>query len=257
MFADKNSKTKAIMRSVASLAFAASLFAGGSAAQANAAEVEDAAGSAYHVDSNSDGIGEVENGDTDKNNDTTRDVHTNENAQLDVQTAAKMVSALGDAGGYNVFVKGDYTNNHGNVDIGNGANRGNIAVGGNVNLAGNCIAGNAVVGGTVNGTFDNGYSDNSDNAVDFDATFDQINQTSKSLAGLTPNGTVSVGSWSAEILMTGSDPTLNVFTLTVEEYNALRAGNTQLCFNFDVPEGSKCLINIVGEGSINLNNNAK
>ena len=144
MFADKNSKTKAIMRSVASLAFAASLFAGGSAAQANAAEVEDAAGSAYHVDSNSDGIGEVENGDSDKNNDTTRGIHTNENAQLSMQSAAKVVSALGDAGGYNVFVKGNYTNHHGNVDIGNGANRGNIAVGGDVKLAGNCIAGTAV-----------------------------------------------------------------------------------------------------------------
>ena len=277
MFADKKSKTKAIMRSVASLAFAASLFAGGSAAQDNAVEADLPADSSYHEDSNSDGIGEVENGDSDKNNDTTRDVHTNEDAELDANTngntdpdaiadkeaevdaqnEAAVVSALGDAGGFNVFVRGNYTNYHGNVDIGYGANKGNIAVGGDVTLAGNCSAGLAVVGGTLTGSFDNGYFDSSYGVVDFDETFRVLEETSRKLAELTPNGVVCAGGWSAEIVFTGMDTELNVFTITVDEFNAMRGGNQQLCFNFDVPEGSKYLVNIVGSGSVNLNNNAQ
>ena len=164
----ENSKKKGIMKSVAALAFAASMVVGASPAEANAVDTSDVNDAmAFHAHSDSDGIGDVseETGDTDKNNDTTRDVHTNEDAQLDAMSASDMANALGDAGGYNVFVKGDYTNNHGNVDVGYGSAKGNVAVGGNVTLNGgngNCQAGKVVVGGSVSGTFDNGYSNNAE-----------------------------------------------------------------------------------------------
>ena len=171
----------------------------------------------------------------------------------DVEAALDNVFGLGAANGFNVFVKGDYNVN--GADISSNGQLGNLAAGGNVTVPGDYTAGKVVVGGNVNGSFLNGTSDES---IDFDEAFKQLENTSNSLASLEANGTVSQNPWwGAEINFNGSDPELNVFNITVEEFNAMRAeGGGQLSFSFNVPKGSHCVVNIIGEGSVDLSVNA-
>ena len=48
-----------------------------------------------------------------------------------------------------------------------------------------------------------------------------------------------------------SDSDVNVFNMTVEEYNAMKTSEN-MALRYDVPDGSTVILNIVGEGDVNL-----
>ncbi len=83
--------------------------------------------------------------------------------------------------------------------------------------------------------------------------FDEIDIISQCIALLDSNATAKQGNWSGEILFTGKHPTLNIFLLTANQYNSLIAKtNGYFAYNFSVPEGALCIVNIIGDGDISL-----
>ncbi len=243
---DKNKK-KALIKSVAAFTFAVSMFAAQSPAASAMEEASTDVAAATALSQEEENENNEEVSASAENGDDTKDIETNENASLEtaeVEVAAE-VNSLGDASGFNVFVEGDYTNTNHNVDIGNGTSVGNIAVGGDVYLTGdNTSAGVAVVGGDVkSGSFDNGYTST---GVDFESTFAQLRDFSEQLAGLEENGTAD-SSWGT-VNFTGTDPDLNVFNFTTEEFARMFG----FAFNFNVQEGSSVVVNITGTGDVNI-----
>ncbi|MCM1478610.1 MAG: choice-of-anchor A family protein [Muribaculaceae bacterium] len=248
-----NNKKKILMKSAVAFSFALAMFGANAGADVSAEEALTTGKAGFNSTFDEDGEEtDVRQGDEADNGDDTKGISTNmeESAAEEVSAAS---SLLGAANGFNVFVKGDYSVN--GADISSNGQLGNLAAGGNVSVPGDYTAGKVVVGGEVSGSFHNGVSDES---IDFDEAFKQLEATSSSLAQLEANGTVSQNQWwGAEINFNGSDPELNVFNITVDEFNAMRAnGGGQLSFSFNVPKGSHCIVNIVGEGSVDLSVNA-
>ncbi|MBQ8177386.1 MAG: choice-of-anchor A family protein, partial [Oscillospiraceae bacterium] len=241
-----NNKKKALIKSVAAFTFAVSMFAAqspaASAMEAEALSTDVAGASVLSEDEDEEEVSAYESAD---NGDDTKDLETNENAVIEESNTAA-INFLGDASGFNVFVEGDYTNVKDNVDIGNGTSVGNIAVGGDVYLAGsNTYAGTAVVGGEVkSGSFNNGYTSD---GVDFESTFEQLRGFSSELSGFEANGTIE-NTWGS-IVFTGTDSDLNVFNITTNEF----ANMFGFSFHFNLTEGSTSVINITGDGEVNLN----
>ncbi|MDE7289217.1 MAG: choice-of-anchor A family protein, partial [Oscillospiraceae bacterium] len=248
-----NNKKKVLMKSAVAFTFALAMFGANAGADVSAEEAMTTGKAGFNSTFDENEEDDVQQGDEADNGDDTKGITTNmeESAAKDVSAVNSM---LGAANGYNVFVKGDYSVN--GADISSNGQLGNLAAGGNVSVPGDYTAGKVVVGGEVSGSFHNGMSDEK---IDFDEAFSQLEATSNSLANLEANGTVTQNQWwGAEIIFNGSDPDLNVFTLTVDEYNAMRAQSpNQLCFSFNVPAGSHCIVNIVGEGSVDLAVNAQ
>lgn len=166
-------------------------------------------------------------------------------------------SLLDIAADYTLFLEQNYIQygSGGNVDIGDG--QGIVAIGGDM-IFENTAASSITVGGSVIGSTNCPVISGEDCDIDFASTFDALREASANLStnftGTTINSSdpdnCIVNEWGT-VKFKGTDPTLNVFTLTVEEYNAL-VGSESHSTNYDVPAGSVVLINIVGEGELNL-----
>lgn len=173
--------------------------------------------------------------------------------------AENVRSILGGASGYNVFVEGNYTQTgNNNIDVGDGG--GVVAVGGNVDVGEGVDhkASSFEVGGSVVGTLNGDrVAVGEDCTVDFQNTFNELRQTSSAISQV-GGTTVSNGSDSSyikseygTITLKGSDADVNVFNMTVEEYNAMKTSEN-MALRYDVPDGSTVILNIVGEGDVNL-----
>ncbi|MCI9409809.1 MAG: hypothetical protein HFJ89_08345, partial [Oscillospiraceae bacterium] len=187
-------------------------------------------------------------------------VAVEEDGAEEAEAAAESVrSILGGANGYNVFVEGNYTQTgKNNIDVGDGS--GVVAVGGNVDVGeGIDHKGSSFeVGGSVVGTLNGDrVAVGEDCTVDFQNTFNELRQTSSAISQVSGT-TVSNGSDSSyikseygTITLKGSDSDVNVFNMTVEEYNAMKTSEN-MALRYDVPDGSTVILNIVGEGDVNL-----
>ena len=246
-----SNKKKILMKSAVAFSFALAMFGANAGADVSAEEAMTTGKAGFNstFDDNEED-GDVRQGNEADNGDDTKGITTN--MEESASKASAVNSVLGAANGYNVFVKGNYSVN--GADISSNGQLGNLAAGGNVSVPGNYTAGKVVVGGEVSGSFLNGTSDES---IDFDEAFNQLTATSNSLANLEANGDIVANRYWGQISFNGSDPDLNVFTITVDEYNAMRAAYPDtLSFDFNVPAGSHCIVNIVGEGSVDLSVNA-
>lgn len=169
---------------------------------------------------------------------------------------------LGPAADYNVFVFGDYISANSDTE-------GNLAAGGDVNLAnyyvaskipgssarlvadGNLTASNGGVGdtnqqgtiyagSTVLTSFTAGGGIQAQTLVDFTAAESQYKSLSTNWGGLAANGTTS--SKYGTLSLTGTDSALSVFSVTASE---LTNSNS---VNIEAPTGSTVLINVSGSG---------
>lgn len=183
-------------------------------------------------------------------------------------------SSLGSAAaGYNVLVFGDFTSS-------NSDSHGNLAAGGNVNVSsyavasqisgadgarlvagGNVRASNGGVGSDQNGTI---YAASADltgftarggvvspqNQVDFSAAESEYRDLSAAWRSISANGTV--GTVGTTLNLIGTDPSLNVFSITSDYLAAAKT------VNITANPGSTVLINISGleqtflDGNVNL-----
>ncbi|MDE6595062.1 MAG: choice-of-anchor A family protein, partial [Oscillospiraceae bacterium] len=243
-----SNKKKVLMKSAVAFSFALAMFGANAGADVSAEEAMTTGKAGFNstFDENEEDD-DVQQGDEADNGDDTKGITTNME-ESSAEAVSSVSSMLGAANGYNVFVKGDYSVN--GADISSNGQLGNLAAGGNVSVPGDYTAGKVVVGGEVNGSFHNGMSDEK---IDFDEAFKQLESASKSMADLEANGSVVANRYWGQISFNGSDPELNVFTITVDEYNAMReAYPDTLSFDFNVPAGSHCIVNILGGGSVDL-----
>ena len=166
---------------------------------------------------------------------------------------------------FNVFILGNSTHRYTDVE-------GRLAVGGNASFSGYSVGnrmGNSggtrddvIVGGTLsysNGTVANGNvvsggpatlsslnipngSYRQDNVVDFATQEAYLQGLSRYWADLAPNGSTNVQYYgsTAQITLTGTDPQLNIFTLSGSDVAAAHA------FIINAPGGSTVLVNISG-----------
>ncbi|MBP3855322.1 MAG: hypothetical protein IK990_06915, partial [Ruminiclostridium sp.] len=186
------------------------------------------------------------------------DGNSEEGVNQDQDLGTSVKSILGEAANYNVFIKDNYTQNgFNNVDAGNGS--GVLAVGGNFNVgAGYSQAcSSATVGGDVTGTIIGNYING---GIDFDSAFESLNNTSNYLATL-EGGTVEDGSIYNDygrIKFVGNNETVNVFNITVDEWNSLKGASAGLeaghncAIDYVVPKGSTVIVNIVGSDAVDL-----
>ena len=157
-------------------------------------------------------------------------------------------SPLGAASNYNVFIENDLT-------VPGADCPGNFAVGGNVSVPGDYTTANvAVVGGEIlGGSFHNGSQTPADANIDFASEFASLRALSSRLAGYKSNGTVSTNEfWNGQVIFQGSDPDLNVFTLTASQWAEIKANPDQLSVLYLVPDGSSVLVNITGGSTVNI-----
>ncbi|MBD5139524.1 MAG: hypothetical protein HDT24_09470, partial [Ruminococcus sp.] len=182
-----------------------------------------------------------------------------EAAEESEEAVESIRSILGGANGYNVFVEGNYTQTgNNNIDVGDGG--GVVAVGGNVDVGEgiNHKGSSFEVGGTVTGTLQGDkVAVGEDCSVDFKSVFDELRATSSAISRA-EGTTVSNGSDSSyikseygTITLKGSDSDVNIFNMTVEEFNAMKTSEN-MALRYDVPDGSTVILNIVGEGDVNL-----
>jgi choice-of-anchor A domain-containing protein len=162
---------------------------------------------------------------------------------------------------YNLFVLGDFNGYYSDVEgrvavqgnatlngysIGAKAPAGNsLVVGGNLTVgsSGGSTNGATVVGGSVTTPSWGGYSSTSTTAyaampIDFAAESERLTWLTGALKDYTTNGTTSA-MW-GQLFFSGTDPTLNVFSVTADQ---LAASNT---FHINVTPGSQVLFNVSG-----------
>ena len=176
-----------------------------------------------------------------------------------VYAAESAHSILGGANGYNVFVEGNYTQTgNNNIDVGDGG--GVVAVGGSVNVGEgvNHKGSSFEVGGSVTGTLQgNNVAVGEDCTVDFKTTFDELRATSSAISkadGTTVNNggeNSYIKSEYGTLTLKGSNEDVNIFNMTVEEFNAMKTSDS-MAIKYDVPDNSTVIVNIVGEGDVNL-----
>ena len=135
-----------------------------------------------------------------------------------------------------LFVGGNFTHHNGNID-------GSVSVGGNVNLHRTTVFGNVTAGGTLklkNGTIEGSQTPSGTPALpNFAAIGPELVAAAQELSALAANGATSVASWGG-LSLTGTDPTLNVFSVSGHDLNK---ANT---FNITAPSGSTVIVNIDG-----------
>ena len=274
-------KKRKIMQSLSAFAFALTVFAANAQGSASAETLDSAANglivkaAAIESADNEGGEGSVmgKTTDSEANGDDADDISTNydeeENGEVgqsedadftDVdsdteeddeaeteRSEAGTTAFLGKAAEYNVFVENNFTVNGADCP-------GNFAVGGNVTVPESYSAYKTVVGGTIlGGSFLNGYTTADAEGIDFAVEFANLRATSAKLAAMVPNGYVTNGDWGAEMKFVGTNDDINVFTMSVSEYNSILANSYgQLKFTFDVPAGSVAIVNITGEGYLNM-----
>lgn len=253
-----SNKKKILMKSAMAFTFALAMFGANGGGDVSAEEALSTGKVGINTEYDETGGEEdVQQGDSADNGDGTKGITTNYD---ETETeAASSVPLLGTASGYNVFVEGNYTQT-GNVNIDAGDGGGVVGVGGNVNVGENCHHKGASfeVGGSVTGNLQGDkVSTGSDCSVDFGSAFDELRATSSALSqidGVTVNNgsdTDSIKSEYGTITLKGSDANVNVFTITVDEFNAMKTSEN-MAIRYDVPDGSAVILNIVGEGDVNL-----
>lgn len=275
-------KKRKIMQSLSAFAFALTVFAANAQGSASAETLDSAANglivktAAIESADNEGGEGSVmgKTTDSEANGDDADDISTNydeeengddgqsedadftdvdsdtdedDEAETELRSEAGTTAFLGKAAEYNVFVENNFTVNGADCP-------GNFAVGGNVTVPESYSAYKTVVGGTIlGGSFLNGYTTADAEGIDFAVEFASLRATSAKLAAMVPNGYVTNGDWGAEMKFVGSNDDINVFTMSVSEYNSILANSYgQLKFTFDVPAGSVAIVNITGEGYLNM-----
>jgi choice-of-anchor A domain-containing protein len=162
---------------------------------------------------------------------------------------------------YNLFLTGDYNlgaDVQGKVAAGGDITMNNFSVGwslpetdlantlvagGNLTLSNGGVFGDAWYGGSLSAdasvVFHRGAGAQQGTPVDFTARGNELRVLSSRLGALAANGTTAVESWGG-ILLTGSDPSVNVFTLNASAFT----GATWLYI--EAPAGSLAVINITG-----------
>lgn len=183
---------------------------------------------------------------------------------------------LGSATGWNEFVEGNGTRtseSEGSVAYGGTLNPGggSMTVGGSLPGATPSTTPTLVVGG-AHGQFNlqvgsawlnpqnnvnfNGSGGSprwlASNPIDFGASFTDLRAKSTAWGSTTANGTVVNGVVSGSQpawVLTGTDPQLNVFTMTAAQL----AQNKRIVYDF--PAGSAVLINVLDAGSVNITGN--
>ena len=275
-------KKRKIMQSLSAFAFALTVFAANAQGSASAESLDSAANglivktAAVESADNEGGEGSVmgKTTDSEANGDDADDISTNydeeensedgqseeadftdvesdtdedDEAETELRSEAGTTAFLGKAAEYNVFVENNFTVNGADCP-------GNFAVGGNVTVPDSYSAYKTVVGGTIlGGSFLNGYTTADAEGIDFAVEFANLRATSAKLAAMVPNGYVTNGDWGAEMKFVGTNDDINVFTMSVSEYNSILANSYgQLKFTFDVPAGSVAIVNITGEGYLNM-----
>ena len=275
-------KKRKIMQSLSAFAFALTVFAANAQGSASAETLDSAANglivktAAIESADNEGGEGSVmgKTTDSEANGDDADDISTNydeeengddgqsedadftdvdsdtdedDEAETELRSEAGTTAFLGNAAEYNVFVENNFTVNGADCP-------GNFAVGGNVTVPESYSAYKTVVGGTIlGGSFLNGYTTADAEGIDFAVEFANLRATSAKLAAMVPNGYVTNGDWGAEMKFVGTNDDINVFTMSVSEYNSILANSYgQLKFTFDVPAGSVAIVNITGEGYLNM-----
>ena len=275
-------KKRKIMQSLSAFAFALTVFAANAQGSASAETLDSAANglivktAAIESADNEGGEGSVmgKTTDSEANGDDADDISTNydeeengedgqpedadftdvdsdtdedDEAETELRSEAGTTAFLGKAAEYNVFVENNFTVNGADCP-------GNFAVGGNVTVPESYSAYKTVVGGTIlGGSFLNGYTTADAEGIDFAVEFANLRATSAKLAAMVPNGYVTNGDWGAEMKFVGTNDDINVFTMSVSEYNSILANSYgQLKFTFDVPAGSVAIVNITGEGYLNM-----
>ena len=186
---------------------------------------------------------------------------------------------IGEASDFNVFLEGNFTAT--GSDCG-----GRLAVGGNFSTPYPYSIGNdygqpssvalAVIGGDVisgginasnsnqiylinssakNASFNlsgsNGATlvrDNVSNFMNFHTVFNQLRASSVNMSKLSQDGTVSIVY--GAIVCNGSNPKLNVFTMTADLWNTYATSGCELKFN--VPTDSAVILNVTGDKPVNL-----
>ncbi|WP_028535957.1 collagen-binding domain-containing protein [Paludibacterium yongneupense] len=162
------------------------------------------------------------------------------------------VAATSNASGTALVVGGSLTQNGGTIN-------GNAYVGGNAsfptNYGGTTINGSLTYGGSLNsaptqvGTTT--HSASAAGTLDFNAAEATLQQTSAYLAnsanfGASQTGTVSVAPWTTNnYVLTGTNSSLNVFTMTTAQLAALSSGS----FTINAPSSSTVVINITGSSA--------
>lgn len=275
-------KKRKIMQSLSAFAFALTVFAANAQGSASAETLDSAANglivktAAIESADNEGGEGSVmgKTTDSEANGDDADDISTNydeeensedgqpedadftdvdsdtdedDEAETELRSEAGTTAFLGKAAEYNVFVENNFTVNGADCP-------GNFAVGGNVTVPESYSAYKTVVGGTIlGGSFLNGYTTADAEGIDFAVEFANLRATSAKLAAMVPNGYVTNGDWGAEMKFVGTNDDINVCTMSVSEYNSILANSYgQLKFTFDVPAGSIAIVNITGEGYLNM-----
>ena len=275
-------KKRKIMQSLSAFAFALTVFAANAQGSASAESLDSAANglivktAAVESADNEGGEGSVmgKTTDSEANGDDADDISTNydeeensedgqsedtdftdvesdtdedDEAETELRSEAGTTAFLGKAAEYNVFVENNFTVNGADCP-------GNFAVGGNVTVPDSYSAYKTVVGGAIlGGSFLNGYTTADAEGIDFAVEFANLRATSAKLAAMVPNGYVTNGDWGAEMKFVGANDDINVFTMSVSEYNSILANSYgQLKFTFDVPAGSVAIVNITGEGYLNM-----
>ena len=177
------------------------------------------------------------NGYDSTNGDDTNGISTN------CEDTEEVVPLLGDAADFNIFALE-------NVTVRKADCNGYFAAGGNADIPdGYSTSGYAIVGGeVVSGSFDNGTLTPDEAGIDFSAAFAELRAVSATAARITPNGTIKKGMWDADIVFEGTDSRLNVFTISADEFNAMRTSSI-LSMHINVPDGSAVVINITGHTS--------
>ena len=142
------------------------------------------------------------------------------------------------AQGYSVFIEGDYRQygNGGNIDMGDG--RAVVAVGGDMYF--NVTKASSIeVGKTMHGSADGVRTAVGEECqINFSEAFADLRNTSQKMSAL--DGSVGVNSTDennyirnnyGSITFKGSNTDVNVFTLTVDEFMALKGGSTGVGIN--------------------------
>ncbi len=168
---------------------------------------------------------------------------------------------LGTATDFNLFILGDLTQQNSDVEgrlaVGGRATIANysagaalpvtspaqdvLVVGGALTFNQGVVAGNAVSGGAAtltNATFDADGRYRQGNLLDFATAASDLRTISTAYAGLPTNGTTRVEY--GQVILTGSDPTLDVFAVSGADLSAANSMDIQ------VPAGATVLVNVAG-----------
>ncbi|MGN1090427.1 MAG: collagen-binding domain-containing protein, partial [Huintestinicola sp.] len=249
-------KKRKVMQSLSAFAFALTVFAANAqGGGVSAEEVMDAAAAGMGVAASAEHKTDADDGD--EQSEESRDGGDTNGISNTYESQKNVKELLSAAQGYNVFIEGNYTQHADNVDMGDGKSV--VAVGGSMNLNGT-VASSIEVAGDLNakGDVHANVIQGSACGIDFADTFASLRETSANIAanssgvGITstdPDNNIRFTGY--DVVFSGNNDIINVFTLTVDEYNSI-CGSPDHAIRYNVPENSIVVVNIVGKGTVDL-----